>query len=266
MTEKELFQSLKDLKTNIQPDTRWLSANRESLYSQISNSGAKELSTWSSFVINLRSVLRGVSMPAVGLGSLVLLLFVSMVYGHLLLATTKPTDSFYIARELSERAKLSTVRDSKERDQLAGKFAMTNAQDIADVLSNPEFTDEAKRDELTGKLTKEIDTIKRVVAVLENPTPTVAPAASNNTDTVALTPEKSTVEADVFSANLDKVDDGISVSLPSTDNATPTPSTTKIIEEAEALFKNKKYKEASELLGTLFNKNSEVKAGESVTP
>lgn len=264
MTEKELLRSLKELKTNIQPETDWLKANRDSLYSQISNSGAQELSAWSSFVISLRSVLRGVSVPAAALGSLVLLLFVSMVYGHLLLATTKPTDSFYIARELSERAKLSTVRDSKERDQLAGKFAMTNAQDIAVVLSDPQFTDETKRDELTGKLTKEIDTIKRVAATWEKPAAT--PEAVTPNQTLALNSEKPATDDDVFSANLDKVSDGISVSSVSSETATPTPSTTKIIEEAEALFKDKKYKEASELLGTLFNKNSEVKTGESVTP
>lgn len=263
MTDKELFNSLKSLKEDIQPNAQWLKANRDSLFAQISNSGGKELSPWSSFVINFKSVLRGVSVPAAVLGSLVLFLGSAMTYSHLLFSDTKPTDSLYIARELSEQVKLNTMRGGKAKDELASQFAASKAQNIVTLLSEEESIDEETRSDLTEKFTKELNTMKEVASRWEE----------DNSVSVALAPETSNVESqapvaevvaeDVFSANLEKGEDGISVSLAETENVkSDTNSPTKIIEQAETLFNEKKYKEAGALLGTLVPAKEEVKAPE----
>ena len=274
MTDKDLFNSLKSLKEDIQPDTQWLHANRDSLFSQISNSGGKDLSPWSSFVINFKSVLRGVSVPAAVLGSLVLFLGAAMTYSHLLFSDTQPTDSLYIAREFSEQVKLTTMREGKDRDQLASKFAANKAQNIVTVLEE-ESLDEELRSDLTEKFNKELSTMREVASRWEEKESEVAvsPLTENpDTDTSPETDGEVTLAQndtdDVFSANLEKGEDGISVSLTETTSLqTATNSPTKIIEQAENLFNEKKYKEAGALLGTLMpTKETETESPELPLP
>lgn len=272
MTDKELFNSLKSIKEDIQPDAQWLKANRDSLFAQISNSGGKDLSPWSSFVINFKSVLRGVSVPAAVLGSLVLFLGAAMTYSHLLFSDTQPTNSLYIAREFSEQVKLTTMREGKDRDQLANKFAATKAQNIVTVLEE-ESLDEELRSDLTEKFNKELNTMKEVASRWEEEeeefkVAALAPVSSSVSEVNEELALSQNGADDVFSANLEKGDDGISLSLAQTSNLqTATNSPTKIIEQAENLFNEKKYKEAGALLGTLMpTKETETESPELPLP
>ncbi|MDD4466771.1 MAG: hypothetical protein PHN91_03160 [Patescibacteria group bacterium] len=272
MTDKELFNSLKSIKEDIQPDAQWLKANRDSLFAQISNSGGKDLSPWSSFVINFKSILRGVSVPATVLGSLVLFLGAAMTYSHLLFSETQPTNSLYIARELSEQVKLTTMREGKARDQLANKFAATKAQNIVTVLEE-ESLDEELRSDLTEKFNKELNTMKEVASRWEEEeeefkVAALAPVSSSVSEVNEELALSQNGADDVFSANLEKGDDGISLSLAQTSNLqTATNSPTKIIEQAENLFNEKKYKEAGALLGTLMpTKETETESPELPLP
>jgi hypothetical protein len=272
MTDKELFNSLKSIKEDIQPDAQWLKANRDSLFAQISNSGGKDLSPWSSFVINFKSILRGVSVPATVLGSLVLFLGAAMTYSHLLFSETQPTNSLYIARELSEQVKLTTMREGKARDQLANKFAATKAQNIVTVLEE-ESLDEELRSDLTEKFNKELNTMKEVASRWEEEeeefkVAALAPVSSSVSEVNEELALSQNGADDVFSANLEKGDDGISVSLAQTTSLqTATNSPTKIIEQAENLFNEKKYKEAGALLGTLMpTKETETESPELPLP
>ena len=247
MTDRDLIKKLTNLK-EIKPDASWLKANRASLYSQISNSGATELSTWSSFLINLKSVLRTASAPAAALASLMLFIVASSAYGHLLLSKTKPNQSLYIAREISEQAKLTTILNVDAREKMAGQFAASNAQDITTVLSDPTFTNEAEIAKLNVKFKEEIVTVQKSVAKLAKPVTVakvVAPASSieaTNSDVV-------------FTAanSKDKVGVSLSSIATSTGTVATTPTTTKILEEAKTLFDNKKYSDA-------LNKLKEVNA------
>ena len=258
MTDKDLFNSLKSLKEDIQPDTQWLHANRDSLFAQISNSGGKDLSPWSSFVINFKSVLRGVSVPAAVLGSLVLFLGAAMTYSHLLFSDTQPTNSLYIAREFSEQVKLTTMREGKDRDELASRFAASKAQNIVTVLEE-ESLDEELRSDLTEKFNKELSTMKEVASRWEEKESEVAvlpltenPDTNTNPETDGEVTLAQNDTDDVFSANLEKGGAGLSVSSTGTTSLqTATNTPTKIIEQAENLFNEKKYKEAGALLGTL---------------
>jgi phage repressor protein C with HTH and peptisase S24 domain len=119
-------------------------------------------------------------------------------YSHLLLSQTKPNQSLYIARELSEKAKLNTILDTKEREQMAGKFAANNAQDIINVLSDPATQDIEEITKLSNRLNEEIKTVKNTIAKVEKP-------VVQNIDTPVAIEE-------VFSASSEKDENGISLS------------------------------------------------------
>ena len=238
MTDRDLIKKLGNLK-EIKPDASWLKANRDSLYTQISNSGATEPSVWTSFVINLQSVLKTASAPAVALASLLFLLLGTSVYSHLLLAQTKPNQSLYIARELSEQAKLTTILNPVARDQMASQFAANNAQDITDVLSDPNFQNPQEIAKLSSKFNEEIKTVQNTVAKAQ---PVVQKID---------TPTTTTNDEAVFSASAGKDKTGLSITGSVITDAPAISSTTKIVEEAQNLFNAKKYKEAGELLNNL---------------
>lgn len=235
MTDRDLIKKLANLK-EINPDKGWLKSNRDSLYAQISNSGSKTPSVWSSFVINFKSLLKTASAPVVALTSIMLALVGSSAYSHLLLANTKPSDSLYIARELSEKAKLSTILNTEEREKMENQFAVNNVQDIITVLSDPSFKDEEEIAKLSTKLNEEIKTVKKAVARKEQP-------AVQKVDT-----EEMVVNNDdqVFSATTLKDEIGLSIAaVPVSDNEASTTGTTSTT-SVESLIK-----EANEVLNQL---------------
>lgn len=238
MTDRDLIKKLGNLK-EIKPDASWLKANRDSLYTQISNSGATNLTAWSSFVINLRSALIAISTPAVALTSIMLVVIASSAYAHLLLVNAKPNQSLYIAREISEEAKLTTILNTDEREKMAGQFAANNAQDITTVLSDPTFNNQQEIAKLNVKFAEEIKTVQKSVAKLDKQT--VAKAAP-----APVLATGATGSDEVFSASVGKDKVGVSLvgtTTPVADTLT-TSTTTKILEEAKNLFDNKNYTEA----------------------
>lgn len=162
MTDKDLISQLNSLK-NISPDQNWLKSNRELLLSQISNSGARELSVWKVFVINFQSFSKAASQPAFALAAFVLILLSGSVFGHQLFNQAKPNDSLYIARIISEKAKLTTVLNSEARGKMEAQFAADHAQDIANTLSDTNFNNDNNQDQvakLNESFGREIATVK----------------------------------------------------------------------------------------------------------
>ena len=221
MTDRDLIKKLGNLK-EIKPDSSWLKANRDSLYTQISNSGAHEASVWTSFIITFKSVVKTASNPAMALASLMLILLGTSAYGHLLLSQAKPNQSLYIAREISEKAKLNTILNTSEREQMAGKFAANNAQDIINVLSDPATKDAAEIAKLSNKLNEEIKTVRKSIAKVETP-------AVQNINTVVSNEE-------VFSASNEKDEKGISLSETPKVETSPTSSVQDLIKEANEVL------------------------------
>lgn len=191
MTEKNLLEKLNNCK-NVNPDANWLKNNRELFLAQISNSGANKLSAWESFYINLKCFAKASSQPVFALGIFFIVLVFSSAFSHRIFSQAKPNDSLYIARIISEKAKLNTVLDSKERDKMAVKFATGHARDITTVLANPEFNNEANQDEvakLSESFNKEIETAKnKIVKINEREAARIsAPVPSNeNTSSTSL--------------------------------------------------------------------------------
>jgi hypothetical protein len=232
MTDRDLIKKLANLK-EINPDNSWLKANRDSLYAQISNSGATEPSVWSSFVINFKSILKTASAPAIALSSIMLALIGSSAYSHLLLTSAKPNDSLYIAREISEKAKLTTILNTEEREEMENKFAINNVQDIITVLSDPEFKDQEEIAKLSTKLNEEIKTVKKAVA-------------KNQQTAVQKVDTEEVVNEDVFSATALKDEVGISIAAVPVSETKTEPIGTTSTTSVESLIK-----EANEVLNQL---------------
>ena len=227
MTEKDLIKKLHNLR-EIKADSEWLKSNRDLLYSQISNSGAKEISPWSSFVINFSSLAKTVSMPAMAIGSFLILILATSIFSHELLVNAKPNQSLYIARVISEKARLNTILNTESRDKMAAQFATSHAQDIITVLSNPDtVTNEQEIAKLNESFKEEIKTVKKSIAKVSKPV-----VATN----------VATASEEVFSATALKDDQGVSV------NMIASSSSDKILEEANSLFDKKDYSNASKAL------------------
>ncbi|MFZ2310924.1 MAG: hypothetical protein WAW11_05265 [Patescibacteria group bacterium] len=227
MTEKDLIKKLHNLR-EIKADAEWLKSNRDLLFSQISNSGAKEISPWSSFVINFTSLAKTVSMPAMALGSFLILILVTSIFSHQLLMNAKPNQSLYIARVISEKARLNTILNTESRDKMAAQFAASHAQDIITVLSDPTITsNEQEVAKLNESFKEEIKTVQKSIAKVNKPVATTNIA---------------TASEEVFSATALKDDQGVSI------NMVASTTSEKILEDATNSFDKKDYAGASKAL------------------
>lgn len=247
-----MFQKLHNLKT-VQPDGNWKKNCREILYSQISSGHAENKSEsnlkiiWQS--IMPREVLMNIAKPvwAFSLASvLILIIGVGGVYAS---KNSKPGDSLYIAKIISEKAQMAVTFNEKEKAKLGLRFAASRAREITQVLEEPEATADGqnkKVEQLSQNFKKEINQVKNKLTMIQ--------AAEN-------APEE---EQEVFGANLGKNGQKIEISesIPaviqnektavatSTEQSIITPD--KALEEAEKLFDEKNY-------GGTINKIEEIK-------
>ncbi len=268
MTDKDLIKKLNSLK-NINPDSSWVAGNRDLLLSQISNSGATELSSWQGFIINVSSFLKASAHPAYALGVFVLLLIGGSLFSHQMFSSAKPNDSLYIARIISEKARLNTMFDSQERNKLAVQFATSHAQDISATLATIDITDESNRDQvakLNDSFNKELETAKEKISYLNNKANKVSRnsnietnSVSNASDTVSIANDLiANSGVQVFEAPSEKVEPVAISPATNTLMATSTQEVTaespvevqadSILEEAKQLFENKDYGRAADKL------------------
>lgn len=266
MTENDFLKQLKNLQ-NIDPDTAWLKSNREILLSQINNSGVKELSSWRCFIINTRSFMQAASHPAMAFASLLLVLVGASAFGHLAFNKTKPNDSLYIARIISEKAKLNTVFNAEERDKMEVKFATDHAEAITEVLANT-AVDAGNQDQvaqLNESFNKEIDTARTKIVAINNkkntPVKTVAPAvapvkipaAVNSEDDAIVTAGNGKAEAGTqLLINNGATETATKTEAVKTEVPAASQEPEKMLDEAKTLFDNKDYDSA-------LNKLKEVK-------
>ncbi|MFA5155699.1 MAG: hypothetical protein WC453_04715 [Patescibacteria group bacterium] len=272
MTDQELITKLNSLRKT-SPDQNWLKSNRELLLSQISNSGAEQLTVWRMILIDFSSALQAISRPAYALGVLVLLLLSGAVFSHQLLAGAKPNDSLYIARIISEKVKLNTTFDAAARDRLAVQFATEHAQDISAVLADPDFNNEANKAQvakLNDSFKAEVNTVKDRLSRLQ--TGKKAPAAGAPADSSVVIAENSKDEEGIKLLAQSEPADGV-VALSATGvpsvavGASTTPAGSeeivqasstpeidagsdagKVLDEATKLFDQKDYTKAADKL------------------
>lgn len=267
MTDRELIKKLSTLK-NIKPDSAWMSSNRELLLSQISNSGARELSAWKMFVINFNSFVKVSAQPVYALGIFLLVLVGGGLFSHQVFNSAKPNDSLYIARIISEQARLTTVFNSDDRNKLAVQFSLEHAKDISTVLADPSFNTEENKDQvakLSESFNKEIENVKTRISYLAPKTESSEPKTeiTSEEDVVSMAgsekdnqglqvAEKQPVKevVPVVATNSESVatnSETLSIA-PIEISSSSTMITSSILDEAKQLSDSKDYQKASEKL------------------
>jgi hypothetical protein len=252
MDEKELIKKLNNLKV-IKPDSKWKKNYRNILYSQIS-AGRQDEETKSNLRIVWESImpgkiLREIAKPVwlTSLASvLILIVGVGGVYAS---KNSKPGDSLYIAKIISEKAQMAMTFNEKEKAKLGLEFATSRAREITQVLKDSgqnEDINNDKLEKLSQNFKKEISDVKNRLSTFK---------------TIDKNPEKQAKgdELEVFGANLGKSNQRMEISepvkpvanepvqavVPPTPIASTTPenlnSPDKALEEAEKLFDEKNY-------------------------
>lgn len=194
---------------SIQPDAEWKNSSREILACQIQNSASEELNlSLSAVIAEPRKLIRFISQPAFAVFS-ILLVLVAGGGGSIYAANnSKPGDSLYIARIVSEQAQLAITFNSEKKEQLGLKFANDRAITITQVLSETNSEDNHEKvEKLTGDFKKEIGLVRSKISIIRNSQNNVAKIDSNESDA-------NTQSEEVFSANLSKDDKGVQISEP----------------------------------------------------
>lgn len=194
MNNKELIQKLEGLKS-IKPSQDWKQSNRAILYSQISNNSSK-------VKFSVMSLVREFfSQPSFALFAVLAIVIFGSIFSFGAVQT-KPGDSLYIAKLISERAQLAITFDEVKKNKLNIKFAHERAKEIARVLSGTDYSNEEDLDEkekLQQDFKKEIDTVRQKINDIK--------VASESTTEV-----NSEEDIYVVGANLGRDDNGIQIS------------------------------------------------------
>lgn len=167
MTDKELLKQLNSLKS-IRMESDAKESNKKVLMTQISNtiSDNVEVKSFNSFSFYFKNILSMSSRPAMVFSGVFLFVLSSLILGSDLYKNSKPNDSLYIARVISERARINTTFSQVEREKLALEFASNHAKDIATLLMDPEFNVEENKDQvekLSASFRNEIGKVKTKV-------------------------------------------------------------------------------------------------------
>lgn len=218
MKNQDLILKLKSLK-NTNPDQKFLSENRELLLSQISNTGDEKMSGFSKVLITSSNLVRLFSKPAFALGAFVLVLLGANYVSSNVLENSKPNDSLYIARIISERVKVNTTFDAIEREKLAIRYALRHAEDIASILSDEDFNVEDNSDrvaQLSDSFITEVNKVESRLTRLQN-NKSVAKIDNTITNEGEGDIENPDDLISMTIADSNKDDNGIEIYIPETD-------------------------------------------------
>lgn len=244
MNDKELLQKLNNLKT-IKPDDNWKKNYREVLYSQISAGAAVNKSE-----SNLRIIWQSIRPGKVFLdmakpvwvaslaSMLILIIGIGGVYAS---KNSKPGDSLYIAKIISEKAQFAMAFNEKDKAKLGLEFATNRAKEMIQVLQDTGQTatvNNDKLEKLSQNFKKEISQVKTRLTTISGYARAGKAAENQN---------KKEEEPEVFGANLGKNDQRMEISEPAKPAAAPqiqpspiaTTTPDKALEEAEKLVDEK---------------------------
>lgn len=284
MEDRELLKKLNNLKT-IKPDDNWRKNYRQVLHSQIS-AGRLEDSTVSNISViwdNIRpkQILADVVKPVWAMTLVCILILaagIGSVYGS---KNSKPGDSLYIAKIISEKAQQAMTFNETDKAKLGLEFAANRAKEITQVLEESKEPGEQKSEKverLSQNFKNEISQVKTRLGAIK------AVKGQNQED-----------EAQVFGANLEKTNQRMEIAEPvkpevkqekvgapkpaaenqAAVNATSTAAgmassqqageAGKILEEAEKLFAEKNYNGTIDKLEEV-NKVINQAAGDAESP
>jgi len=220
---KNINSQLNSLK-NIKPGSDYKSKNRELLLTQIYNTAdAKPVDFSFGFTAYFRQIsselVNLMAQPAMVVGLVLISLFGAGLFGATASKGTKPGDSLYVAKRISEKTQLALTFDEKEKAELRIGFAGNRVEEIEKVLAeNTENNEETKKtvDNLVNNVKSEVGAAKTGLQKISKN----ANIDTKVTEKVATTVNKASStspsgakneEDEVFSANLGKDKAGISV-------------------------------------------------------
>ncbi len=220
MNERDVLKKINSLK-EFKPASEWKATAREDLFLRISNSSQSvKISLWQNIVFETKHVYSYLTQPVFATLGLFALVFAS-VLGVNATKTTKPGDSFYAARVLSEKARVAVTMDKQAKAKLEMKYASVRAKEITEVLSKQSAQDD-KSKRLTEDLKAEIKTVVAKYDEINNSVvegETVArgngnTASSVEDDNVAIGIGRPVAEEsqEVFAAGSQKATSGIQIS------------------------------------------------------
>jgi hypothetical protein len=155
MTEKELLEKLNSFKA-IKLDSDFKEESGRILYSQISNSSG-------GFTANLnifQKAFEYIAQPIWAVFFAVLVIGAG-IFGVNASNYADPSDSLYIAKIISNKAKLAITFDEEKKTKMGIRFASDHAKDITKFLASSEPAEENKETEkLTKNFKKQIDSVK----------------------------------------------------------------------------------------------------------
>lgn len=194
----------------IKADADWKERNREILSSQIgigledkNNIGISEI------LSKPQRIFQFVSQPAFAVFSIALILIGGgSVSFYAAAHNTRPGDSLYIAKILSEKAQMVITFDEAKKNKMGLKFANDRALNISQILAGTDFADEAEK-EKANKLTEDF---KKEITIVRSKINNISPSAKEDE------PKTENQEEDgfqVFSADFTKDGSGIQLSSPS---------------------------------------------------
>ncbi len=185
MNEQELLKQLNNLK-NIKPDSQWEKGNRELLFNQIIGGQAAPMGGQADgdFKLSWFKVLAGVAgrskiikqlsqlaspaghayrqagRPAFIVCAIIIIVLGGGIVGVRAARDTKPGDSLYIAKIISERTRLAITFNEKEKAKLGLDFAGNRAREISQVIAESDNNKEAQVEKLTKDFKNEIKQVK----------------------------------------------------------------------------------------------------------
>lgn len=250
MNEKEFISKLNTLKT-IKADNDWKTSNKDILLTQISAGGSKDkITSFFDFIENLlpKPVMMLASKPALMFFAILAVIFGGGFASLKAAQNSKPGDSLYIAKIISEKTQLAMTLDETAKARLNLEFATNRTQEIAQVVDEQKANNENTVQDLTNDFKQEISAAKTRLAKVSNNKATASNKQddhNNGNNSASNSDEK----IQVFDANIDKGSNGLSIS-----NGQSSSILDLSLNEAEKLFDGKNYQGAIDKISEV-NKN-----------
>jgi hypothetical protein len=231
MTEKILIKQLNKLQS-IQADAGFREANRQLLLAQISQG---EAVTGLGALARLNILFSRLFQPYAVAIMIVLFFAASGAWAWNLSQQSKPGDTLYIAKRLSERTKMLLAADDKTKMMLNLEFAGNRLSEISQLQSAKDET--TAKDSLKQEFKSEINQVKSRLA-------------KSTIDQAGATSK----QKDFASAGAGKDNNHIDVSVPDKQTVTSSAASSSanigdVLQEAENLFDNGAYNQAADKLG-----------------
>lgn len=194
------LNSLKEIK----PDENWKSQSREILLSQISSHEIPlTTSGKASFFAHFKNF---ISQPVAVVAVVLFCLMGGGVASIAASKNSKPGDSLYIAKKISEKAKLAIAFSQEKKAKLSIEFAGNRAKEMAQVIADESGGENKaeKVEQLAEDFKKEIASAKTRLNKINTVDDKTSPLKNNNSESGAENEE-------MFSANLGRTEKGMQI-------------------------------------------------------